>query len=108
MSTSLPFLFSQYSAHTLLLPSSRGRRAARPAGRIKAHAPPTRILFAASASEARLRPENLRGLVLHPPLVYTSLSGGWAYDGASPLNSPATGAAPAPPPSAVDFWVAVE
>ena len=35
-------------------------------------------------------------------------SGGWAYDGASPLNSPATGAVPAPPPSAVDFWVAVE
>jgi hypothetical protein len=35
-------------------------------------------------------------------------SAGWAYDGASPLNSPATGAVPAPPPSAVDFWVAVE
>ena len=30
-------------------------------------------------------------------------SGGWAYDGASPLNSPATGGVPAPPPQRGGF-----
>jgi hypothetical protein len=76
------------------------------AGRIKVHAPPTRFLFATTG--ACLRPAHLRRLVLHPPLRQCFRWMGLRRRVPTELTGHRRCARPPPPPSAVDFWVAVE